>query len=263
MLPLGKNNKKIKIKKTFEGHFPGLIWHIFLGTLEASLHEWKIRAKWFWEYLRKSVELERHVLDCEIRIVILIFLNIAAFAWITNQKMFAVDFPYNYAFGEEAADVQPPIIPNDNPDLVGMTRLDSEKDDSNNDENKKEESQAIITELNKLISTQDEKCQKDKNNERCTELCVKNEEEIIAKMKEEERQAWAKYLSGKPKLLKGPSPSKNISCPKDTKGARKSPNKGKHMDEDCCPDPDEWPKPGCRYSAEGLTLMLKGPSGKK
>ena len=77
-------------------------------------------------------------------------------------------------------------------------------------------------------------------------------------MKEEERQAWKKYLSSKPKLL-GPRPSAHISCDKDTKGARKSPNKGKHMDEDCCPDPDEWPKPGCRYSAAGLGLMMKGP----
>lgn len=254
MLPSG-NNKKIKIKRTFEGHFPGLIWHIFSGSIEASFHEWKIRSNWFWEYLKKNITLERHVLESEIRIVILIFLNIIAFSWIVNQRFFVISLPYNYAFGEEVTDTKIPFIPNENPDLAGMTRLDSERKD-NNDENKNEESQTIITELNKLISSQDERCQKDKENKECTELCVKNEEEIIAQMKAEERKGWAKYLSGKPRLLQ---PSAHISCAKDTKGARRSDTKGKHRDEDCCPDPDEWPKPGCRYSAAGLALMMKGP----
>jgi len=39
--------------------------------------------------------------------------------------------------------------------------------------------------------------------------------------------------------------------------------KGKHMDEDCCPDPDEWPNPGCAYSGSALSLMLGGPPAKK
>jgi len=259
MLPPEGYGKKIKIKRTFEGHFPGLIWHIFLGSIEASFHEWKIRSGWFWDKMKKHISLERPVLESEIRIVILIFLNIVAFTWIINQRFFVISLPYNYAFGEEMNDADLPIIYNGDPDLTGMTRLDSERNNNNsNDENKKEEDKAIITELNKLISSQDERCEKDKDDKKCTELCVKNEEEIIAQMKEEERQAWKKYLSGKPKLL-GPRPSAHISCPKDTKGARNSPNKGKHMDEDCCPDPDEWPKPGCRYSAAGLALMLKGP----
>lgn len=40
---------------------------------------------------------------------------------------------------------------------------------------------------------------------------------------------------------------------------RKSKNKGRHMDEDCCPDPDEWPNPRCAYSAKGLAIMRSGP----
>ena len=101
MLPPGGG--KIKIKRTFTGHFPGLVWHIFSGSVEASFHEWKIRTEWFWEimnrdlsfyewkiknkwkvwtewfweYLKKSVTLERHVLESEIRIVLLIFLNLS------------------------------------------------------------------------------------------------------------------------------------------------------------------------------------------
>ncbi len=36
-----------------------------------------------------------------------------------------------------------------------------------------------------------------------------------------------------------------------------STTKKKHMDEDCCPDPDEWPDPKCRYSAKDYKIMLK------
>jgi len=36
-------------------------------------------------------------------------------------------------------------------------------------------------------------------------------------------------------------------------------HKGKHMDEDCCPDPDEWPNPTCAYSGGALGLMRSGP----
>ncbi|HLN18751.1 MAG TPA: hypothetical protein VK255_01110 [Patescibacteria group bacterium] len=247
--------KKIKIKRTFEGHFPGLIWHIFLGSIEATAHEWRARKNWLLRKLAEHVSLNRNVLESEIRIVVLIFLNLIATTWIINQNFFVFSLPYNYARGETGVTLPSPE--NQNPDLAGMTRLDSERSKDQED-SKKEEAAVIIDELNKLISSQDERCQKDKNDERCTELCVKNEEEIIAQMKAEERQAWMKYLSSKPKLL-GPTPSRNISCAKDTKGARNSPNKGKHRDEDCCPDPDEWPRPGCRYSAAGLALMMRGP----
>ena len=42
-----------------------------------------------------------------------------------------------------------------------------------------------------------------------------------------------------------------------------SKTKGRHMDEDCCPDPDEWPKPGCAYSAKDYAIMLSGPPKSK
>jgi len=49
------------------------------------------------------------------------------------------------------------------------------------------------------------------------------------------------------------------SCAHKKDKPRKSKTKGKHMDEDCCPDPDEWPNPRCAYSAGGLGLMRSGP----
>jgi hypothetical protein len=50
-----------------------------------------------------------------------------------------------------------------------------------------------------------------------------------------------------------------VSCGEKNDHPSKSKTRGKHMDEDCCPDPDEWPKPGCIYSPAGRALMLSGP----
>lgn len=68
----------------------------------------------------------------------------------------------------------------------------------------------------------------------------------------------------------GKSVQKAVSPPKPrfTAGARcahpdrkptYSKTKGRHMDEDCCPDPDEWPMPGCAYSGGDLAVMMSGP----
>jgi len=48
-------------------------------------------------------------------------------------------------------------------------------------------------------------------------------------------------------------------CPKKNDHPGYSKTKGKHMDEDCCPDPDEWPNPRCAYSGGGLGLMRSKP----
>jgi|GEM_PF-1205351 len=61
----------------------------------------------------------------------------------------------------------------------------------------------------------------------------------------------------KPKV-EAPRVVKGIRCPEKIQHPKKSPNKGKHVDEDCCPDPDEWPKAGCAYSAHDFSIMLKG-----
>lgn len=49
------------------------------------------------------------------------------------------------------------------------------------------------------------------------------------------------------------------SCAHKNDHPRNSKTKGKHMDEDCCPDPDEWPNPRCAYSGGALGLMRSGP----
>jgi len=54
------------------------------------------------------------------------------------------------------------------------------------------------------------------------------------------------------------------SCPnKHDHPSYSNKGKGKHLDEDCCPDPDEWPNPACAYSGSALGLMLGGPPARK
>lgn len=64
----------------------------------------------------------------------------------------------------------------------------------------------------------------------------------------------------KPPVAPKKEASKAISCKHENDHPSYSKTKGKHMDEDCCPDPDERPKPGCVYSQKGIDLMLKGKS---
>jgi hypothetical protein len=47
-------------------------------------------------------------------------------------------------------------------------------------------------------------------------------------------------------------------CPVKNDHPSKSKTKGKHMDEDCCPDPDEWPNPRCAYGGS-LGVMRASP----
>jgi hypothetical protein len=259
MLPTGKNKNKIRIARTFEGHFPGVVFHIFLGTLEATWQEWINRIEWLAEKikakLREYVTLARPASGTEARIILLLIANIAMITWMVNNNMILAQFSYNYAHGEEDSADSVPLDNSGKTNLQAITKFDGEKEKK---DDYTEENKQLAKKLDEIISSDEERCQKDKEKERCTELCLKNEEEIIARMKEEERQAWMKYIASKPKI------APHISCAEANDGHPSySDTKGKHMDEDCCPDPDEWPKPGCVYDARGLALMLKGPAGKK
>lgn len=95
----------------------------------------------------------------------------------------------------------------------------------------------------------EKKCAIDKNGRRNSEACGidQKDESLIPPVK--------KIVARAPVVRKR-------SCRNDDNPSY-SDTKGKHVDEDCCPDPDEWPKPGCVYSASDYSVMLKGPAGKK
>jgi hypothetical protein len=47
-----------------------------------------------------------------------------------------------------------------------------------------------------------------------------------------------------------------LICPHPNRKPTKSPNQGKHVDEDCCPDPDEYPNAACAYKPSDYKIML-------
>jgi hypothetical protein len=48
-----------------------------------------------------------------------------------------------------------------------------------------------------------------------------------------------------------------LVCPHPNRKPTRSPNQGNHVDEDCCPDPDEYPNVACAYKPGDYRIMLK------
>lgn len=64
------------------------------------------------------------------------------------------------------------------------------------------------------------------------------------------------------KSLYRPSTQKSVCIEKHIHPS-KSDKQGKHIDEDCCPDPDEWPNLRCKYKPSDYAIMLKGSPPQK
>ena len=63
------------------------------------------------------------------------------------------------------------------------------------------------------------------------------------------------------KKTTAPRATTGTKCPaKKDRPSISSRNNKNHMDEDCCSDYDEWPKPGCAYTAKDFQIMLLGPT---
>ena len=111
------------------------------------------------------------------------------------------------------------------------------------------------------LESSEESCERDKEQKKSSDLCGEDDKEIvekIAKEKEsEDRENKVRLINSKPRVVR-------LSCRESNYGhPSESDTKGKHVDEDCCPDPDEWPKPGCVYDAKGYSIMLSRSVAKK
>lgn len=110
-------------------------------------------------------------------------------------------------------------------------------------------------------------CANDYKNSQNSEMCGVNIKNKVLE-KAERDEELARLAAARAEAARKAAASRvsvgRVSCPEKNDGhPSKSSTKGKHMDEDCCPDPDEWPKPGCVYSPHGYSIMLKGPAKKK
>lgn len=111
--------------------------------------------------------------------------------------------------------------------------------------------------------SQDEQCAEDKEQKKSSELCGKDDEGELKKIaeeirKEKERTARAASYSAAQPVIRSarlPADFKVVAgrrvCGKSNDHPGKSnKGKGKHMDMECCLDPDEYPNPNCHYSLE-------------
>lgn len=88
----------------------------------------------------------------------------------------------------------------------------------------------------------EERCQKNKEEKRNSSFCG--------------QEQGADLFPPKQIIIKRAIVVRGRSCAEKNDHPGKSDTKGKHTDEDCCPDSDEWPKSGCAYSAGDYKIML-------
>ena len=86
------------------------------------------------------------------------------------------------------------------------------------------------------------------------EVINKKAAEEAAKLKQQQAAAQIAKVDAE---FRPPSQGTPI-CPDKHDHPSYSKKQGNHIDEDCCPDPDEWPNPRCKYKPSDYDIMLKG-----
>lgn len=111
------------------------------------------------------------------------------------------------------------------------------------------------------LKSSEKKCEEDKNNKYSSNLCGKDNEEEIERQRLERIKAVVKI---KP-VIKAPMPyvyekdslGRRVCNKKNDHPGKSKQNKKKHMDMECCLDPDEYPNPNCYYDPEKYGKYLK------
>jgi hypothetical protein len=98
-------------------------------------------------------------------------------------------------------------------------------------------------------------CNEDKEKKTSSDLCGKDDEEIVSKIEKEEMAKRIKTekravvkISAKVPYAFVVAGGKRVCNKKNDHPSKSDKNKGKHMDMECCLDPDEIPNPHCYYN---------------
>lgn len=99
-------------------------------------------------------------------------------------------------------------------------------------------------------------CEEAKNQKQSSGICGKDDEEEIKKIVEEEKAEMRKIMARRKPAIRAPGPyvfekdeaGRKVCNKKNDHPGKSKQNKGKHMDMECCLDPDEIPNPHCFYS---------------
>lgn len=251
-LALGEK-EEIKTKKVFYGS----LFFIFL-SVAGTLAIWLFRSFWQKTTSRlKTLEpLEApkffsRVTPLEI-LFLAVALNLSLWGWLNKEDIVLVYQPLVSAIKEASF----PIALGKTEGEVILGAEDAVKIDDLKKEAVAENSlqKALGAEKNLKLSLTEGSCQKNKLEGQSSELCGKDEKDaaLERELKKIDDQARARMIV----RPRNPAAGKG-RCAEANDHPSYSDTKGKHMDEDCCPDPDEYPDPGCYYTPAGYALMLK------
>ncbi len=121
------------------------------------------------------------------------------------------------------------------------------------------ESDGLDTNIKKInkykLKSSEEICGETKNKKQSSGLCGKDDEEELKKIAEEEKRKAATLASKRKPAIRAPKPyvfdkdslGRMVCNKKNDHPGKSDQNKKKHMDMECCLDPDEIPNPNCYY----------------
>lgn len=248
-----RKKKEKRAKKIFFGS----LFFIFLSVL-GSLSVWFFRTAL--RKIKSRLKEFRRLLAPKLisrltplRILFLLaFFNLSIWGWLNQRDIFASYEPLTRAIKE----IGFPIAMGKIEEGVIFGVEDAVKVDDLKRELMTESSlQKILGEEKNLnFSLAEERCQKNKLEGKSSELCGRYEKDEVLEreLKKIDDQAKARRKDYTRNSVVGKG-----RCAKENDHSSKSDTKGKHTDEDCCPDPDEYPNPRCYYSPSGYKLMLK------
>lgn len=116
---------------------------------------------------------------------------------------------------------------------------------------------ADIELINKYKLKSPEKiCEEAKGQKQSLDLCGKDDKEEIERIAKEEKAEMQKKMAKRKPVIKAPGPyvfekdslGRKVCNKKNDHSGKSKQDKGKHMDMECCLDPDEIPNPHCYYS---------------
>ena len=148
-----------------------------------------------------------------------------------------------------------PVAKSDSNDFpISVIQIEKKEVDTSKIESDKKE--ADIKAANEYgLKSSEKLCEESNEQKISSDLCGKDDEEIVGEIEKEslDRKAKAVVIKKKPAIAaKVPYAfdvvgGRRVCDKKNDHPSKSNKGKGKHMDMECCLDPDEYPNPHCYY----------------
>ena len=242
-LALGEK-EEIRTKKIFYGSLFFIFFSV-LGTLSA----WFFKAAWqktnqrlkmlgqssVSKFLSRWISLEM--------LFLILALNLVILGWLNKESIFPI------ALGKMEEQV---VLGAE--DAVKINDLSRESLAGNSTQ------EFLGEEKNPSLSIKEERCQENKVEKKSSELCGEDpqDEELekelarldyLDKLKTGKSVKKVQKVSApKPYISETDSLGRKVCNKSNDKPSKSNQNKGRHLDMECCLDPDENPNPNCYYA---------------